>query len=100
MEIKKFAAGAAAIVGIGAASFGLSAIHPTAAQARPLGINAGVRAHNERHPELARALRNLEQTEANLRNAAHDFGGHRAKAADLCHQAELEVKLAMQYDKK
>ena len=53
----------------------------------------------ERHPELRRALATLVRTETELRKSARDFGGHREKAADLCHQAQGEIKLALQYDK-
>lgn len=53
----------------------------------------------ERHPELRRALRTLARTETDLRRANRDFGGHRQKAADLCHQAQQEVQLALQSDR-
>ena len=97
---KKIAAGFAAIVGLGAMTMSGAALKPASAQAqvfpgqfqRPLN-------GNERHPDLRRALANLERTETNLRRANRDFGGHREKAADLCHQAEQEIQLALQDDK-
>ncbi len=53
----------------------------------------------ERHPELRRALRTLQRTETDLRRVNRDFGGHRQKAADLCHQAQQELQLALQSDR-
>jgi len=100
---KNIAAGLAAIVGLGAMTLSGVALKPALAQAqafpgqfqRPLNAKNG----NERHPDLRRALANLERTETNLRRANRDFGGHREKAADLCHQAEQEIQLALQDDK-
>ena len=57
-------------------------------------------AARERHPELRRSLRTLERVETQLRKSARDFGGHREKAADLCHQAEQEIQLALQSDRR
>ncbi len=54
----------------------------------------------ERHPEIRKAMRNLEQAKNNLQNAAHDFAGHREKAMDLTQQALAECKLALESDKK
>lgn len=99
METKKIAVGLAALVGIGAAAFGIEALQPATAQAPP-PVPPITRPHSgEKHPELRRALRALERTETDLRRASRDFGGHREKAADLCHQAEQEVQLALQNDK-
>ena len=93
---KKIAAGLTALVGLGAVALG----NPIAASAQGTVIVPVAGAHRgERHPELRRALRTLERTETDLRRSARDFGGHRAKAADLCHQAQQEIQLALQYDK-
>ena len=48
---------------------------------------------NEQHPEIRHAIQHLEQAKHNLENAAHDFGGHRAKALEECQQA-------LSFDKK
>lgn len=54
----------------------------------------------ERHPEMMRALRELEQARADLKKAATDFGGHRVKALDHTNAAIDEVHDALNYDKK
>ncbi len=96
MNIAKITATFAAVAGLGAAGFAFS--QPSPAQTPPAPPTAPAPAR-ERHPELRRALATLERTETQLRKSARDFGGHRSKAADLCHQAQGEVKLALQYDK-
>ena len=97
---KKITAAVAALAGLGAVAFGTTLAHPASAQV-PSPPFAGQRANGqEKHPELRRALRALERTETDLRRSARDFGGHREKAADLCHQAEGEIQQALQYDKK
>ena len=53
----------------------------------------------EKHPELKKAMHNLEQAKSNLQKAARDFGGHRAKAAELTDEAIKEVQAAIQADK-
>ncbi|MFI4923411.1 MAG: hypothetical protein ACHP6J_06835 [Burkholderiales bacterium] len=54
----------------------------------------------ERHPEMKHALHALERAKGDLENAAHDYGGHRAKALQLTQQAIEEVKAGLAYDKK
>ena len=98
---KKIASALAAVVGLGATVIGATPVmaQTPAPPGSPAPPTNGPGKHNgERHPELRRALRSLERTETQLRNSARDFGGHRAKAADLCRQAEQEVQLALQYD--
>src|SRR5947209_2357753 len=53
----------------------------------------------EKHPELKKALHNLEQAKRNLQNAARDFKGHRAKAEQLTDEAIREVHAAMDADR-
>ena len=53
----------------------------------------------ERHPEIKRALKNLERAQDNLQKAQHDFAGHREKALDLTQQAIAECKAALAADK-
>ncbi len=80
---------------LGASTVGLAA--PASAQVPPPPFGGPVR--GERHPELRRALATLQRTEADLRRASRDFGGHRQKAADLCHAAQEQIQLALQYDR-
>lgn len=92
---------AVALTGLGLAG-GLAVAHPAQAQGPMPPAPPVVRPHpqGERHPELRRALRALERTETDLRRSARDFGGHREKAADLCHQAQGEIQQALQSDKQ
>jgi hypothetical protein len=63
------------------------------------GQNMPRRQHRERHPELMRALRTLQRAKMDLNQANRDFGGHRAKAAELTEQAIQETQAAIQFDK-
>ena len=58
------------------------------------------RAAEERHPKIKHAIKALEEAKAELKNAAHDFGGHREDALKECDAAIAQLKLALQYDKK
>lgn len=72
------------------------------AMANGSALHSGVRlaqVRRERHPELRRALRNLQAAKQNLQKGAHDFSGHRAKALDLTNQAISEVQQAIKSDK-
>ena len=46
------------------------------------------------------ALEALEQAKQHLQQAAHDKGGHRAKALQLTDQAIAHVKEGMNYDRQ
>lgn len=80
-----------AIAAIGTALVGSGAIGYSA--------YAQERGRRERHPELMRALRALNNAEKNLAHAAHDFQGHRAKALELTEEAIEQDKIAIQLDK-
>ena len=53
----------------------------------------------EKHPEIRKAIRNLQQAQTALQNAATDFGGHRAKALDATNIALSECQEALKFDK-
>ena len=86
----------AALAVLGASTLGLSA--PASAQVPPPPPFGGP-VRGERHPELRRALATLQRTEVDLRRSDRDFGGHRRKAADLCHAAQVQIQLALQNDR-
>jgi hypothetical protein len=55
----------------------------------------------ESHPVIQEAIKELEHTKALLvKEAAHDFQGHRTKAVQDIDQALQELRLALQVDKK
>ncbi len=68
---------------------------PSPAAAQEPGPGRG-----ERHPEIRRAIRALENAKRDLQSGAHDFGGHRAKALEHVNQALEECHAALQADKK
>ena len=92
----KLTVAAAALVGLGAST--LSLAPAASAQARPFPPVVRQFRGGERHPEIMRALRNLQRTEFDLRHASSDFGGHKEKAADLCHAAQVQLQIALRYD--
>jgi len=55
---------------------------------------------HERHPKIHHAIVALEAAQAELKSAAHDFGGHREAALKECNSAIVQLKLALDYDKK
>ncbi len=54
----------------------------------------------EKHPDIQAAKMHLQEAKRNLEHAAHDFGGHRAKALEHVNQALQECNEALSYDKK
>ena len=54
----------------------------------------------ERHPEIRKAITALEQARYALQHADHDFGGHRADALAATDKAIVQLRLALQYDKR
>lgn len=57
-----------------------------------------IRPH-ERHPELRRAMRQLQNAKASLQSAAHDYHGHRDQAIALIDQAISQIQQAMASDR-
>jgi hypothetical protein len=55
---------------------------------------------HERHPKIHHAIVALDAAKAELKSAAHDFGGHREAALKECDAAIVQLKLAIDYDKK
>lgn len=67
-----------------------------ASQTAPIRV---VKLKRERHPEIRKAMRALERARNDLRHADRDFGGHRARAANLIDQALTECREAINADK-
>lgn len=55
---------------------------------------------NERHPQIHIAIRKLREAKQHLEKAAHDFGGHKAKAIQAIDQALRELEEALKFDRK
>jgi hypothetical protein len=56
-------------------------------------------AQNERamHPRIARAIEALRDAQAYLREAPHDFGGHRVEALRATDEAIRQLNFALAY---
>ena len=52
-------------------------------------------AKGPRHPHMHHALRQLRECRAELREAAHDFGGHREKALKAVDAAIVQIDKAL-----
>jgi uncharacterized protein HemX len=69
-----------------------------AALATAFALGAGTAAFTaERHPQIHAAIRALRNAAGHLERAAHDYGGHRAKALELVRGAEAELQQALIY---
>jgi hypothetical protein len=53
----------------------------------------------EQHPEIRRAIADLERAKYAMEHAAHDFGGHRVDAIQACDNAIAQLRLALQFDR-
>jgi|ERR1700730_3168496 len=62
---------------------------PSAAEASPA----------ERHPHIRAALHELREARAELKAAAHDFGGHRDEAVEATDKAIRQLEECLKYDK-
>ena len=49
------------------------------------------------HPRIRAARRHLEEARVELRNAAHDYRGHRAKALEHADKAVEECDKALEF---
>ena len=81
---------------LGAGTSGLTQQPPPTAPptAPPPG---GPRPAMGRHPHITRAAGALRNAARQLGEAAHDYGGHRARALELVRQAEGQLREAIAY---
>jgi hypothetical protein len=49
------------------------------------------------HPRIHKAFQALDGAIEELKNAPHDFGGHRAEAVVACEKAREQLRLALAY---
>lgn len=52
------------------------------------------------HPQIARALASLTDARDHMKNAAHDFGGHKAEALKATDEAIKQLELALKSEPK
>jgi hypothetical protein len=53
----------------------------------------------ERHPEIREAIDSLEHARAHMKEARHDFGGHKEEALRATDEAIRQLKICMEFDK-
>ena len=53
----------------------------------------------EAHPQIQKAIKDLETARQHLEEAAHDFGGHKADAMKACDEAIKQLREALKFDK-
>lgn len=71
---------------------------PTAAPAAPPNTPAAAPAP-EPHPEIRAAIASLRRAQIHLKEASHDFGGHRVDALKATDEAIHQLQICLQYDK-
>ena len=52
---------------------------------------------SETHPQIRRALKNLEEAKVELNHSMNEFGGHKKTAQDAIDKAIDELKLALEF---
>ena len=53
----------------------------------------------ERHPEIHAAIESLEHARMHLKEARHDYGGHREEALRATDEAIRQLKICLEFDK-
>jgi hypothetical protein len=53
----------------------------------------------EHHPHIHAALRELREARRELKEGAHDFGGHRVEAVKAVDHAITQLERALKFDK-
>lgn len=56
-----------------------------------------MRAEENRHPNIAKAMHDIEKSMQALHNAPDDFGGHKAQAESDLRQAYISLRKALYY---
>ena len=62
-----------------------------------LAQGPGVAEERAEHPRIAKAIKALEDAIRYMRNAPHDFGGHKQEAIEASENAIRQLKLALEY---
>jgi hypothetical protein len=65
----------------------------TAAYAGPPGMGE----ERAAHPRIVKAIDALEDAIAYMKEAPHNFGGHKAEAIEACHKAIRQLNQALKY---
>ncbi len=97
---------AVSAVAIGLATYGVATsvkaqnvVFPAGAAGIGQGVERGEHAR-ERHPRIRLAIKDLRAAREELKEADHDFGGHRAMALRATDEAIIQLEAALNYDRK
>ena len=63
-----------------------------------LAVPSAMAQTKERHPKIRAAIVALEAARTEMKEAAHDFGGHRVAALASCDEAIKQLQEALKYD--
>jgi Spy/CpxP family protein refolding chaperone len=88
-------------IGVGTLALVLTLLVVTPASTRtsaPTSAAASVPAPPP-HPEITRALEALRNARAHIKDARHDFGGHRAEALEKVDAAIHQLEVCEQFDR-
>jgi hypothetical protein len=61
---------------------------------------ANAQAKPEKHPHIHAAIRELKEARKDLKEADHDFGGHRVQAIEDIDKAIVQLEKCLKHDKK
>lgn len=64
------------------------------------GVPVAGQEKKERHPHIHAALKELKEARKELKEADHDFGGHRVEAIEAIDKAIVQLEKAAKFDKK
>jgi len=66
----------------------------------PAAFNSTANADShERHPQIHEAIHALENARKHMKEAKHDFNGHREAALRACDEAIIQLRLALESDR-
>ena len=65
-----------------------------------LALFNGIASAKEHHPAIHKAIEDLREARKELKEADHDFGGHREKALKATDEAIKQLEEALKYDRK
>jgi hypothetical protein len=63
-------------------------------------VPAGALEQKEKHPHIRAALSELKEARKELKEADHDFGGHRVEAIESIDKAIVQLEKCLKFDKK
>ncbi len=65
-----------------------------------IGSSAAQAAEHEHHPHIHAAIHELREARRELKDADHDFGGHREDAVKAIDVAVEQLETALKFDRK